>query len=382
MKKVTFKGLWQVLKKSFAGFGDYKIPKISASLAYYTVFSMGPLMIVIIYLASFFYGRESIEGEIYGQLNGFIGSDAAAQVQEIIKNATITGSGIAAIIGVVTLLIGATGVFAEIQDSINTIWGLKPKPKLGLAKLIQSRLLSFGLIGSLGFLLLVSLAATAVVEGIGARLKAMFPDVGVVLFYIVNLLLTLGVVTVLFAVIFKVLPDAKIKFKDVWPGAIATSLLFLLGKFAISFYISQSNIGSTYGTAGSLVVLLVWIYYSSIILYFGAVFTKEYAVQYGAEIRPNHYAVVVKDVQVEQGQQSIQEKEKGGAGAPARPQMRQQNAPAPALTVDNRRKYLPRKPRLYETKPNSLLTIAGNLIGAFWSSAEKKKGSDDMRSGR
>ncbi len=362
-----------MLKKSFSGFGDHKVPKLSASLAYYTVFSMGPLMIVIIYLASFFYGREAIEGSIYEQLNGFIGSDAAEQVEQIIKNASITGKGgIAAIIGVVTLLIGASTVFAEIQDSINSIWGLKAKPKLGLAKLIQSRLLSFGLIGSLGFLLLVSLAATAIVEGIGARLKAAFPDVGVVVFYIVNLLLTLGVVTVLFAVIFKVLPDAKIRFKDVWPGAIATSLLFLLGKFAISFYISQSNIGSTYGTAGSLVVLLVWIYYSSIILYFGAVFTKEYAVQYGAEIRPNHYAVVVKDVQVEQGQQSVQQNEKGGAGLPQRPLQRGQQAPAPALAVDNRKKYLPPKPRLYETRPNSLLTVAGRLIGAFWNSKEKR----------
>ena len=363
-----------MLKASFSGFGDHKVPKLAASLAYYTVFSIGPLMIVIIYLASFFYGREAIEGSIYAQLNDFIGKDAAAQVQQIIKNAYISGKGgVAATIGIVTLLIGASGVFAEIQDSINTIWGLKAKPKLGLAKLIQSRLLSFGMIGSLGFLLLVSLAVTAMVEGLGSRLKAAFPDVGVVLFYIVNLLLTLGVVTVLFAVIFKVLPDAKIRFKDVWPGAIATAVLFLLGKFAISFYISQSNIGTTYGTAGSLVILLLWIYYSAIILYFGAVFTKEFAVHYGAEIHPNHYAVVVKDVEIEQGQQSIQQKERSGVDlSQHQRQPRPQQAPAPALAVHNKQDYLPKPQKVYETKPTSLITIAGNLISAFWSSNERK----------
>jgi membrane protein len=157
-------------------------------------------------------------------------------------------------------------------------------------KTIQTRLLSFGLIASLGFLLLVSLAATSVVEGLGDRLKAMLPDVTVVVFYIINLVLTLGVTTILFAVIFKVLPDARIKWKDIWPGAIATSLLFLIGKFAISLYVSKSDIGSTYGAAGSLAVILVWIYYSAIILYFGAEFTKSYAFNKGAKITPNHYA--------------------------------------------------------------------------------------------
>jgi membrane protein len=309
--KITPKGLWQVLKDSFSGFSEDKVTKLSASLAYYTVFSLGPMLIVIIFLCSIFLGREAIEGTIYNQIKGFVGADAAAQVQDIIKSASIGGKGkVAAIIGVITLLIGATTVFAEIQDSINSIWGLKAKPKLGIMKLIKTRLLSFGVIGSLGFLLLVSLAATALVEGIGDRLKDMFPDITVVVFYIINLILTLTVVTLLFAVIFKVLPDAKIKWKDVWAGSIATALLFIIGKFAISFYISKSDVGSTYGTAGSLVVLLVWIYYSSIILYFGAEFTKAYAVKYATAIQPNEYAVVTKKVEVEDGKAPIQEQEK------------------------------------------------------------------------
>lgn len=318
MKKLWLKGVGGLLKESFKGFSDYKVPKLSASLAYYTVFSLGPLLIVIIFLTSIFLGREAVEGSIYAQIQGFVGDDAAKQIQDIIKNASITGKGtVAAIIGIVTLLIGATTVFGEIQDSINDIWGLKPKPKQGWLKLIKNRLLSFGIIASLGFLLLVSLAVTAVVEALGKRLEAAFPDVAVVVFYIINLILTLGVTTLLFAVIFKVLPDAKIKWSDVWAGAITTSLLFLVGKFAISFYISKSDVGSTYGAAGSLVILLVWIYYSSIILYFGAVFTKAYAVKYGSAIKPNDYAVTTKKVEIEGGKKSVQDQEKSNRRKPA-----------------------------------------------------------------
>ena len=307
-KRFSFKGILPLFKKAFRGFAEDKVPKLSASLAYYTVFSLGPLLIVIIFLCSIFLKQEAIEGTIYTQMNNFIGSSAAAQIQEIVKNASLSGKGpLAGIIGVITLLIGATGVFAEIQDSINSIWGVKPKPKAGIMKLIKDRLLSFGMIGSLGFLLLVSLAVTAVVETIGSRLKDQFPDVTVVVFYIVNLLLTLGITSFLFAVIFKVLPDAKIKWKDVMAGAITTALLFMLGKFAISFYISKGDIGSTYGAAGSLVILLVWIYYSSIILYFGAEFTKAYALEYGSEIHPTKYAVVVEKKEIEKGRESLQE---------------------------------------------------------------------------
>ena len=278
------------------------MPKLSASLAYYTVFSIGPLLIIIIVLAGLFLGREAIEGTVVNQLQGFVGNDAAAQIQEIIKNASVSGNGpVALTIGIATLLIGATSVFAEIQDSINSIWDLKAKPKAGLWHLIQARLLSFGVIGSLGFLLLVSLAVTAVVEGLNERLQSIFPDVAVAIFYVLNLLITLAVVTVLFAVIFKVLPDAKLRWKQVWGGALATALLFMIGKFLIGLYVSKSDIGSTYGTAGSLVVLLVWIYYSSMILYFGAEFTKAWVLQRDGTIEPNEYAVLVKKETVEEG---------------------------------------------------------------------------------
>ncbi len=311
MKKLTLKGLWNVLKDSFTGFSEDKVVKLSASLAYYTLFSMAPLLIVIIYLLSFFYGRANTEESIYSQIEGFVGSDTALQLQQIITNASLEGKGsLALVIGIGTLLIGATTVFAEIQESINMIWGLKPKPKRGWLKMLQNRLLSFSVIISLGFLLLVSLGISAIIEGLSAQLQRAFPDVTVVLFYILNLVITFSVITVLFGTIFKVLPDAKIKWKDVLAGAIATALLFMLGKFGISFYISKSNVGSTYGTAGSLVVLLLWIYYSAIILYFGAEFTKAYAVRYGADIRPDHYAVITKTVEVETEHDTMQDKHK------------------------------------------------------------------------
>jgi len=309
-EKISIKGLWTVLKNTFSGFSDDKITKLSASLAYYTVFSMGPLLVVLISLCGFFFKRDAIEGKVYGVLRDFVGNDTAIQLQEIIKNASVSSKGtIAATIGVITLLIGATTVFSEIQDSINMIWGLKAKPKRGWLKMVQNRFLSFSVIISLGFLLLVSLAISGIIESISTRLQAHFPDVAVVVFYIVNLLLTLGISMLIFAVIFKVLPDAKIRWKDVMVGAIITAALFIIGKFCISIYISKTQVGSTYGAAGSLVVLLVWIYYSSIILYLGAEFTKAYAVKYGAAIHPNDYAVTTKQVEVEMGKQTIQQKE-------------------------------------------------------------------------
>ena len=309
-KKISFKGLLAIFKNAFSGFSDNKLTRLSGSLAYYTVFSMAPLMIVIISLCGLFLGREAVEGKIYGQLAGFVGTDTASQLQDIIKNASVAGkSKMAAIIGVITLLVGATSIFAEIQDSINSIWGLKPKPKRGWLKIIQNRLLSFSVIVGLGFLLLVSLSLSTVIDGFSDKLTQQFPEIAVLFFYIVNVLITFGVTTLIFAVIFKVLPDGDIRWKDVMAGAMATAFLFMLGKFAMSFYISKSHIGSTYGAAGSLVVLLLWIYYSSMILYFGAELTKAYAIQYGSPIHPNAYAVTTKMVEVETGQQTIQNKE-------------------------------------------------------------------------
>lgn len=285
--------------------------KYSGALSFYMIFSMGPLLLIIISISGLFYGRIAVEGKIYSQLEGFVGQDTATQLQQIIKNAAISGkSVVSTIIGAIFLIIGASGVFAEIQESINLIWGLKPKPKSGFIEFLKNRLISFSIIVSLGFLLLVSLSFSALVETFGNHLKNMFPGISLMIFYIINFCITSLLTVLIFAVIFKILPDAKIKWKDVIVGAIATTVLFLLGKFAISFYISKSNVGSTYGASGSLVVLMLWIYYSAMILYYGAEFTKYYAIEYGNPIMPAEYAVTVRQVEEETGKISIQRKEK------------------------------------------------------------------------
>jgi membrane protein len=300
MKKL--KEIWKVTMRSFKGFSEDKIPKYSAALAYTTVFSFGPLLVVIIFLCSIFFGQEATQGKIYDQMVQFVGQDAALQLQTIIKNASLSNKGtLAAVIGIITLLLGATAVFAEIQDSVNSIWGLKAKPKKGLWKMLRNRFLSFSVVVSLGFLLLVSLAVSTILEGLSDKLKASFPDVTVVIFYILNLLISFVVITALFALIFKVLPDAKTKWKDIWPGALASGILFMIGKFAISFYIGRSNVGSTYGAAGSLVILLLWVYYSAMILYMGAEFARAWSSHKGTSIHPNDYAIALKKVEVETG---------------------------------------------------------------------------------
>jgi membrane protein len=306
-----FRDTGEIFKTAFKGFSDDKVLKLSGSLAYTMVFSMGPLILIIITTSSFFFGREAIEGRVYGQLEGFLGHDTAYQLQEIIKHATISGKNkLATTIGVIFLIIGATGIFSEIQDSINMIWGLKPKPKKGWVAFLKNRFLSFSIIIGLGFLLLVSLLISALVEAFGNHLKSLFSGISTVLLYIINQVLSIGISALIFSVIFKVLPDAKIRWKDVIVGALATTALFLFGKFAISFYISKTNVGSTYGAAGSLVVLLLWIYYSSVILYFGAEFTMSYALLKGEPIEPAKYAVTVKEVEEDKDHVTLHKKEK------------------------------------------------------------------------
>ncbi|MBD0286939.1 MAG: YihY/virulence factor BrkB family protein [Flavisolibacter sp.] len=313
MSKITAKGIWQILRNAGKGFMKDKVPKLSASLAYYTIFSLGPMLIVIIFLTNLFWGQQAVEGNIVGQLKDLIGNKAALQIQTIIKNASIDSNNkLTAIVGFITLLIGATTVFSEIQDSINSIWNLKVKAERGWLKMLITRLLSFSIVVALGFLLLVSLVVNALLEGLMNQLQQLFPDIAVIIIYILNLLLTLLVIGFLFAIIYKVLPDAVIQWRDVSVGALFTTVLFMIAKFGITFYIGKSDIGSTYGAAGSLVILLLWIYFSSMILYFGAEFTKAYAMKYGSEIKPNEYTVTVQVVQVE-SKDSVQKNEETAA---------------------------------------------------------------------
>ncbi len=298
--KVKLKDYWSMLKQSFSEFGEKAILKKSAALSYYTVFALAPMLIIIITVAQFFYGREAIEGSIYHQIDGLVGSSAAVQIQELIKNAAISGnSTIATIISIVTLVLTATGVFTEIQDSINEIWHLKAKPKAGFMRVVINRLISFSMVVSLGFILLVSLVINAVIEAFGQTITRWFPHLSIYLIYAINLVITLGIITILFAIIFKVLPDAVIRWKDVVAGAVFTAILFVIGKFGIALYLAKSDVTSSYGAAGSIILILLWVYYSAIILYFGAVFTRVYAQCKGCKIYPNKYAVFVEHYEKE-----------------------------------------------------------------------------------
>lgn len=298
--RITMHAAFRILKDTFNGFLDDHALKYSASLSYYTIFSMAPLLLLMISLAGVFFGREAIQGKVFGEINGLIGNDAAAQVQDIIQNMELSGeTNLALIIGAVTLVIGATSVFCEIQDSINIIWRVKAKPKRGWLKLITDRLLSSSLIVGLGFLLIVSLMINGTLLALSDWLQNYFPDVTLIVFQIINLLISFIVITTLFGVIFKVLPDAKIAWKDVKAGAFFTACLFMLGRFLIGLYINYSSTGSAYGAAGSLIVILVWVYYTAAILYFGAVFTRVYAEYTGARIEPADYAVYVEQFEKE-----------------------------------------------------------------------------------
>jgi membrane protein len=299
MKKNLNKA-WKMVQRTFSDFSTYKITTLSAALAYYTIFAMAPILIIIIWLCGLFLGRQAIEGQMFNEIKSFVGSGAAAQLQEIIKNATLSKANVlASVVGVVSLVFAATGIFTQIQDSINFIWQLKAKPKTGILKLVINRLISFSMLISLGFLLLVSLFINTLMDAFSARLVHIFPGIAVTLAYIINVTLTFLVISFLFAGIFKVLPDAKIEWRDVRAGAITTAILFMIGKFLITFYMSRAKVDNSYGAAGSIIIILLWVYYSSIILYFGAAFTKEYASFRGRYIYPNDYAVFIQQVEKE-----------------------------------------------------------------------------------
>jgi membrane protein len=295
------KSLWRVIKRSIADFYSGSILKFSAALAFTTIFAVPGLLIIVIWFSNIFYRREVIEGSIHKQIAKYIGNDVADAIQGAMANSIqTTGGQLATIIGFVALLIGATGVFGEIQDSINHIWKLKAKPRKGRGwlRLIINRLLSFSMIISFGFILLVSLLVNGVMDLLINRLLQKFPEITVVALYIVNIILSFFITAIIFGLIFKVLPDAKIRWRDVTVGAFTTAVFFIIGRFLISSYLVHTRITTAYGAAGSIIVFLLWAYYSSIILYFGAAFTREYAVESGSKIYPNQYAVWVEQVEV------------------------------------------------------------------------------------
>lgn len=285
-----------IFKSTVSGFMNEDCLKYSASLSYYTIFSIGPILVLMISLAGIFFGEDAIQGKVFSEMRGLVGPSAARQIQEVISNLKLSGkSNFALIASIITLVIGATTVFGDIQNSINRIWHVRAKPKRGWLKLITDRLLSSSLVVGLGFLLMVTLVVNGIILAFTDRLQVYFPDITVFFMNAVNFALSFGIIFILFGIIFRTLPDVKIEWKTVRTGALFTALLFIIGRYAIGLYLESSGTESTYGAAGALVLVLLWVYYTAAILYFGAVYTRENAIANGIPIKPADYAVYVEE---------------------------------------------------------------------------------------
>lgn len=296
--KGKLKGAWETIKQSFSEWREDKAPRLAAAIAFYTIFSLAPLLIIAIAIAGLVFGEEAARGQIMGQISGLVGSAGGRAIEDMVAGAGRRGAGIlGAIIGVIILLFGAGGLFDQLQDALNTIWEVKPKPERGIWGVLKDRFLSFGMVLVIGFLLLVSLVLTTALSALSGFIGGPLGEDSF-LFHIVNFVISFGVITLLFALMFKVLPDAKIAWSDVWLGAAITALLFEVGKYLLGFYLGRATVASAYGAAGSLVVLLLWVYYASQILLFGAEFTQVYANKYGSGVKPEETAMAVEEKEV------------------------------------------------------------------------------------
>lgn len=314
---MKLKVIVRLLKETFQEWQEDKASRLAAALAYYTIFSIAPLLIIAIAIAGAVFGEEAARGEIVGQIQGLVGKPGAEFIETAINNANKPGSngGLASLIGIGVLLFGASGVFAQLQDSLNTIWEVQPKPTKGLRGgimgFLRQRFLTFSMVLVIGFLLMVSLILSAVLSGLSAYMSHLLPGLDFV-WGIVNFVISFGVITLLFALIYKFLPDVKITWNDVLTGAIITALLFTIGKTLLGQYLGQSSFSSTYGAAGSLVIILAWVYYSAQILFFGAEFTQVYASRYGSRIVPDDHAeFVTEEARAKQGMTRNRKRERG-----------------------------------------------------------------------
>jgi membrane protein len=281
------KSIWQFLKTTINEWVEAEPFQLAAALSYYTLFSLAPLLLIAIGVAGFVFGREAAQNQIVETLQGMIGQDSATTVQEMIQasNEKPKTGMISTVIGFVALLFGAGGVVGQLQTSLNRIWEVTPKPGQGIWGFIRQRFFSFAMVLSIGFLLLVSLVVTAVLSSFTGMLSSLLGDATFVA-HAIDIVVSFGFVTLLFALIYKYVPDVEIEWRDVWVGAALTAILFTVGKYLIGLYIGTSGVSSTFGAAGSLITILVWVYYSSLIFFLGAEFTRVYATQYGSGVAP------------------------------------------------------------------------------------------------
>lgn len=274
--------IWKLLRATYAKWTKDHAQTLGAALAFYTVFSMAPLLLIVIAIAGLVFGQEAAQGHIMGQIQGMVGEDSAKAIQGMIEEARKPAAGlIATVLAVIMLLLGATGVFAQLQESLNTIWKVEEKPGEGIWKMIKNRFISLMAVLGTGFLLLISLVISAGLSAVGTTLGHVLPFPEFML-QIINFFVSFAIVTLLFAMIYKLLPDISIQWGDVWSGAIITSLLFTIGKFFIGVYLGKSDVGIAYGAAGALAIILIWVYFASQIFLFGAEFTAVYAESHGS----------------------------------------------------------------------------------------------------
>jgi membrane protein len=297
--KVLRKG-WEILKQTVLNFFQDDSFSYASSIAFYTIFSMPAILIISLSVGATVYERDIVQQELINQVARLIGENSAAEIEKILLNAALDSTGtVAKIIGIATLVFSATTVFISLQTSLNKIWGIKPKPQRGFVKYLLDRLISLAMVISIGFLLLVSLVIDTALVVVQKKMSLLLD--GWTLYFVsaLNIILSLALITLIFAMLFKVLPDAKIKWRDVWVGSFITTVFFVLGKYLIGFYLGNSSVNSAYGAAGSLVIILIWVYYSTVIFLFGAELTSVYAEKTGSEIMPYHHAVKVQLVEVE-----------------------------------------------------------------------------------
>jgi membrane protein len=302
------KEIWIILKETFSRFFSQDPMNFSAAIAFYTIFSLPAVLLIVLVVAGSVFGEEAVSGELYYRIKELMGQDSAEQVQRIIQNAAVAESDtIATIVGVVILCFSATTVFISMQNGLNCIWGVKAKPTRGWIKFIVNRVLSLGMVLSLGFLLLVSLLLEATIEIFSDYLISILPDATFYLIRLINFILAILLTSLVFALIFKFLPDAVISWRDVWVGALITTILFMLGRVLIRVYLSNSDYSETYDAAGSLVAILLWVYYSSVIVLLGAQFAQVYSQRYGQTIKPCKDAVLMVEKRVNPKEQSYEE---------------------------------------------------------------------------
>lgn len=304
-RKLDFKSVVNIVKLTAKGFSDDNVTKLSASLAYATLFSLVPFLSLVISIGALF--KMDIGSQVYNALDIILGETVVENLQTIITNASMSRSSTwATIVSLGVTIFGATAIFAEMQSSLNFIWGIKPKPKKGWLKYIINRVLSFSLIIAFAFLMLVTFFLTGLINGLKDKLIILYPDITAILFQIIGFMLNITIITFIFMLIFKTLPDAKIKFRDVFVGSLVTTVLFMLGQYAISIYLQTRDTESVYGAAAFILLLLLWIYYSSIIVYIGAEFTESWANEMGSKIYPDEYAVTTQIIEVQKDDQPVE----------------------------------------------------------------------------